>query len=106
MQVKTGRFQPGKTGNPKGRPHHPEELRALAKGASLRALEYAMRVMDDESEPTKARLTAAVAVLRLGHLDAPRELLVKPIQALTQEEAQVTLRRALEMIEERKRLVH
>lgn len=43
-------FQPGQSGNPNGRPKIPAEVRELARGATVKALNRAIELIDSPDE--------------------------------------------------------
>jgi hypothetical protein len=58
-----GRFLPGKTGNPGGRPKVPEEFKELAKEHSFTALETVVAILQDPDAKAADRLRAADIIL-------------------------------------------
>ena len=58
-----GRFQPGKSGNPGGRPKEVEAVRRHHTGEAIQTLAAIMR---DGKEPAAARVRAAECVLDRG----------------------------------------
>lgn len=58
-----GRFLPGKTGNPGGRPKVPEEFKELAKEHSFTALETVVAILTDPDAKAADRLRAADIIL-------------------------------------------
>ena len=58
-----GRFQPGKSGNPGGRPKEVEAVRRQHTGEAIQTLAAIMR---DGKEPAAARVRAAECVLDRG----------------------------------------
>ncbi len=67
-RVDTGRFRPGVSGNPRGRPAKSPEARAveaLARAESAGALEVVLSIMRT-AEKDRDRLAAAMAVIERG----------------------------------------
>jgi hypothetical protein len=63
----TGRgFKPGRSGNPKGRPKVPEEVRELARAHTVDAIEGLSKVLRAKKTPAMARIVAAEALLNRG----------------------------------------
>lgn len=56
-------FQPGKSGNPGGRPKIADEVRELARAYTKQAVQTLHDVMTDEEQPGPARVSAASALL-------------------------------------------
>lgn len=56
-----GRFPAGESGNPGGRPKLPAAVREALRGATLRAVETLIGLLD--AEDSKIRLAAAAALL-------------------------------------------
>src|SRR3712207_4507150 len=61
------RFRKGQSGNPGGRPRSYGDLRELARAHTQTALDTLIRVMQDESAPASARVSAAAHLLDRGH---------------------------------------
>ena len=60
---KTGRFVPGQSGNPGGRPKVLEEVRELGKAASPKIMRAFIKMALDEKTPAAQRIAAGNAVL-------------------------------------------
>ena len=60
---KTGRFVKGASGNPRGRPVVPDEVKEMLKGATADAARLLIETMTDERAPLKLRLDCANAVM-------------------------------------------
>jgi hypothetical protein len=60
-----GRFQPGQSGNPGGRPKAEAEIRELAKDQTRRAMQRLIHLID-HAESEKVQVMAAVAILDRG----------------------------------------
>jgi hypothetical protein len=61
------RFQPGRGGNPGGRPKVIAELRDLARLHTLEAVDTLVAVMRDRRASAAARVAAACAILDRGY---------------------------------------
>jgi len=61
MSKNGGRFQPGVSGNPAGRPKMPEELKTRLRGLAPSALDTLEQLLQSEDE--RVRLSAAQALL-------------------------------------------
>ena len=61
-----GRFQPGKSGNPGGRPKEVEGVRELARQHTGEAIQTLAAIMRNCKEPAAARVRAAECVLDRG----------------------------------------
>ena len=64
--VTTGRFRPGKSGNPGGRPKEVGHVKELARQHTAEAISLLSRIMNDPKEPAAARVRAAEALLDRG----------------------------------------
>jgi hypothetical protein len=69
-----GGFQPGKSGNPGGRPRETAEVRSLAREHTTEAVEALRTIMKDSSEPASARVAAANSLLDRGWGRAPQTI--------------------------------
>ncbi|GJE37830.1 DUF5681 domain-containing protein [Methylobacterium persicinum] len=56
-------FEPGKSGNPNGRPKIPAEVRELARSLTVEAIETHAEIMRDKAAPPAARGASANAIL-------------------------------------------
>ena len=85
-----GRFQPGQSGNPGGRPREVGHVRELARQRTEKAVETLETIMEDPKAPAAARVTAAQALLDRGWGRAPQTLNVgnpsKDVKDMTDEE--------------------
>jgi len=61
-----GRFLPGQSGNPSGRPKVAPELRAAAQEVSIEGLKVLTGIMRDEKAPQNARINAVQAIWDRG----------------------------------------
>ena len=97
-----GRFQPGQSGNPGGRPREVGHVRDLARQRTEKAVETLATIMEDAKAPASARVTAAQALLDRGWGRAPQTLNVagrsKDIKDLTDEELQAELAEVTERL--------
>lgn len=59
-------FQPGQSGNPRGRPRVDKTLRDLARSCTQDALKALVEVMNDRRAAPLARVVAATAILDRG----------------------------------------
>jgi len=62
----SGRFVPGQSGNPSGRPKVAPELRAAAQEVSIEGLKVLTGIMRDEKAPQNARINAVQAIWDRG----------------------------------------
>ena len=58
-----GRFLPGVSGNPKGRPRSPDEVRRQLQAAAPEAVRFLVETMNDSAQKPEMRLKCAEAVL-------------------------------------------
>jgi len=61
-----GRFLPGKSGNPGGRPRVVGHVRDMAQRHAEDAIEVLAEIMGDTNAPASARIAASVALLDRG----------------------------------------
>ena len=67
-----GRFQPGVSGNPSGRPKIVGEVMELARQHTAKAIGTLVEIMQDEGAPKAARVAAASAILDRGYGKPPQ----------------------------------
>lgn len=79
------RFQPGQSGNPRGRPKRDLELAELARGYTADALETLVSLMSDGRAPPAARVAAAMAILDRGWGRPPQALEIQHRLTLAEE---------------------
>ena len=72
-----GKFQPGKSGNPGGRPKEVAEVKALARQHTEEAISTLATVMKDTTAPPSARVMAAGTILDRGWGKAPQHLTIE-----------------------------
>jgi hypothetical protein len=65
-----GRFQPGKSGNPGGRPRT-AQIQELARKHTIEALDVLVQIMLNEKAPPNARVAAANTLLDRAYGKAP-----------------------------------
>jgi hypothetical protein len=66
------KFQPGKSGNPGGRPKIVGEVQELARSHATAAIETLAEIMQNEKAPCAARVAAASAILDRGYGKPPQ----------------------------------
>jgi hypothetical protein len=71
---KAGRFVKGQSGNPKGAKPQDRNLRLIAQEYTEAAMLTLLEVMQNESEPGAARVTAANAILDRGYGKATQHI--------------------------------
>ena len=65
-------FQPGRSGNPRGRPKRDHDLAELARTYTVAAVETLAEIMQDKDAPPSARVSAATAMLDRGYGKPPQ----------------------------------
>ena len=66
-----GRFQPGRAGNPGGRPRAAHSIQELARKHTTEALDVLVQIMLNEKAPPNARVAAANTLLDRAYGKAP-----------------------------------
>jgi hypothetical protein len=66
------RFQPGKSGNPGGRPKNLADVQELARCYTKKAIETLAAIMQNEKTAPAARVSAASAILDRGYGKPPQ----------------------------------
>src|SRR6476659_4957707 len=66
-----GRFQPGTSGNPGGRPRAAHNIQELAREHAIEALDVLIQIMLNEKTPPNARVAAANTLLDRAYGKAP-----------------------------------
>jgi hypothetical protein len=66
-----GRFQPGKSGNPGGRPRAAHNIQELSREHTMEALDVLVQIMLNEKAPPNARVAAANTLLDRAYGKAP-----------------------------------
>lgn len=111
MRDTTGRFLPGKSGNPGGRPRVIGHIRDLAQGHAQNAIAVLAEIMAQQDAPASARIAAATALLDRGYgrpvdqramvllaqnVDSWREMADLPMEELLAEVRRLAVEGALE----------
>ena len=76
-RAETGRFVPGQSGNPSGRPRRDENLAALARMHTEDAIAALVSITTDPKVNPSARISAANSLLDRGHGRPPQAVAVK-----------------------------
>ena len=76
-RAETGRFVPGQSGNPSGRPRRDENLAALARMHTEDAIAVLVSIANDPKVNPSARISAANSLLDRGHGKPPQAVAVK-----------------------------
>ena len=76
-RAETGRFVPGQSGNPSGRPKRDENLAVLARTYSEDAIAALVSIVNDPKVNPSARISAANSLLDRGHGKPPQAVAVK-----------------------------
>jgi hypothetical protein len=66
-----GRFQPGKSGNPGGRPRAAHNIQELSREHTIEALDVLVQIMLNEKAQPNARVAAANTLLDRAYGKAP-----------------------------------
>lgn len=78
-------WQPGTSGNPRGRSKRDAEIAELARAHTAEALQTLANIMGDEAAPPSARVSAASAILDRGWGRPPQSLDVEHKLSLGEE---------------------
>jgi hypothetical protein len=79
------RFQPGQSGNPRGRPKRDLEVAELARLYTADAIATLVSLMSDSGAPPSARVAAATAILDRGWGRPPQALDVTQRHSISEE---------------------
>lgn len=75
-RLPSGRFAPGVTGNPGGRPKAVRDVAAAARELTADAIATLAQIMKDPNEPSTARIAAANSLLSRGWGRPPQAITV------------------------------
>jgi len=64
---KSGRFKPGESGNPSGRPKVPKEVKELLKARSVDAVNFIVSTMQDEKAKQDLRVKCAEIIIERAY---------------------------------------
>ncbi len=78
-------FQPGQSGNPRGRPKRDHDVAQLARRHTVEAIQALVDVMRDEASPPSARVSAATVLLDRGYGRPPQSLDVQHKMSMEEE---------------------
>ena len=76
-RTQTGRFAPGQSGNPSGRPKRDEDIAALARAHTADAIAALVSIAENPKANDSARISAANSLLDRGHGKPPQAVAVK-----------------------------
>ena len=76
-RTQTGRFAPGQSGNPSGRPKRDEDIAALARAHTEDAIAVLVSIAENPKANDNARISAANSLLDRGHGKPPQAVAVK-----------------------------
>ena len=77
IRTQTGRFAPGQSGNPSGRPKRDEDIAALARTHAADAIAVLVSIAENPKVNDSSRISAANSLLDRGHGRAPQAVAVK-----------------------------
>jgi hypothetical protein len=79
------KFQPGRSGNVRGRPKRDLDLAAEARRHAHKAINALVQIVEDEEQPSPARISAANSLLDRGFGSAPKAIDVNVSHSFSQE---------------------
>jgi hypothetical protein len=79
------KFQPGRSGNVRGRPKRDLDLAAEARRHAHKALKALVEIVEDQEQPSSARISAANELLNRGYGSSPRAIDVNVSHSFSQE---------------------
>ena len=77
IRTQTGRFAPGQSGNPSGRPKRDEDIAALARTHAADAIAVLVSIAENPKANDSSRISAANSLLDRGYGRVPQAVAVK-----------------------------
>ena len=68
------KFQPGRSGHVRGRPKRDLDLAAEARRHAHKAIKALVEIVEDQEQPSSARISAANELLNRGYGSSPRAI--------------------------------